>query len=278
MPLPSPDLQAICASIHARYRDPNSDHGVDTTWGRFGFYSLNNLDPSLDSILLGPLAADKVPCLIENLKDYFLGRPVRIYIDDRQRDQALRPALVNAGCRHTCDLLYLAHTTSPPLVKPVTDLSIEYLSLDNLHRDSLKDYAATATKAFADSEAEPDPAELEVYVASLEADIDTGHRYAIGRLGGQAVAVIGYYAGDHRLIFHLATRLPFRQRGIARHLLAHEIASSRTDGCGSITIFTDPSDGPVPFYRRMGFDAEVYWQARYVFEPVAIKPSLNAAS
>ena len=36
----------------------------------------------------------------------------------------------------------------------------------------------------------------------------------------------------------------------------------------SLTIFTDPTDGPIDFYRAKGFRTEVYWQARYQHQPL----------
>ena len=45
------------------------------------------------------------------------------------------------------------------------------------------------------------------------------------------------------------------------------IANTYEEGRESITIFTDPTESPVQFYRRMGFTEEVYWQARYVYTP-----------
>jgi GNAT superfamily N-acetyltransferase len=61
--------------------------------------------------------------------------------------------------------------------------------------------------------------------------------------------------------------VPFRNQGIARHLLSYMIANTYEEVRESITIFTDPTDSPVQFYRRMGFTEEVYWQARYVYTP-----------
>ena len=46
------------------------------------------------------------------------------------------------------------------------------------------------------------------------------------------------------------------------------IQETYTSDHRSVTIFTDPEETPVSFYRRMGFTEEVYyWQARYLYRP-----------
>ena len=114
---------------------------------------------------------------------------------------------------------------------------------------------------------EPDPDEVTANAGGIAADLGETH-LLLGRVEGEAAAISGWYEGTDRLIFHLATRMPFRNRGIARHLLSHVIQEPYTSDHRSVTIFTDPEETPVSFYRRMGFPEEVYyWQARYLYRP-----------
>ena len=75
--------------------------------------------------------------------------------------------------------------------------------------------------------------------------------------------MIGLYEGDDRFIFLLATRLPFRNRGITRWLLARVIGEASADGHRSVLINCDPADTPIRLYRRLGLTDEIYWQQCY---------------
>jgi GNAT superfamily N-acetyltransferase len=88
------------------------------------------------------------------------------------------------------------------------------------------------------------------------------------RAGREAASIIGLYDGEDRHIFLLATRVPFRNRGIARWLLSHVIAEAHADGCRSVLINCDPAGTPIQLYRRLGFTDEVYWRQHYEPPPV----------
>jgi len=90
-------------------------------------------------------------------------------------------------------------------------------------------------------------------------------RFLIARVRDEPAAILGYYDGSDRLIFNLATRMPFRMGGLARHLLCQVVAESYEQGCSSVVINTDPSDTPIKWYQRLGFTDEVYWRRNYLF-------------
>lgn len=159
-------------------------------------------------------------------------------------------------------MLYLAHWGDLPRVESVNDLTIEYVT-----HDTARDYEVVRAKSFADSEEEPDGGEVTANSAAFSADLDGSSQLLLARIGDEPVSIAGWYEGDDRLIFHLATRLPFRHRGIARYLLSHIVRETYEQGRRSVTIFSDPEDSPIHFYRRLGFTEEVYWQARYVYTP-----------
>jgi ribosomal protein S18 acetylase RimI-like enzyme len=62
----------------------------------------------------------------------------------------------------------------------------------------------------------------------------------------------------------LATRVPYRGRGIAQALLAAYIDDSAERGCRSVMINADEDDWPVGLYRKIGFSDEVLFHSRYV--------------
>jgi GNAT superfamily N-acetyltransferase len=74
--------------------------------------------------------------------------------------------------------------------------------------------------AFSGSEAEPDPEELRQRLALRKAEMGGQGRYLLARVGGEPASVVAFYEGEDRFVHHLATRVPFRRRGIARWLLS----------------------------------------------------------
>lgn len=65
-------------------------------------------------------------------------------------------------------------------------------------------------KGFADSEAEPDEEEFRQRVALRRAEMSGEGRFLLARVSGESASVLGFYEGDDRFIFSLATRLTFR--------------------------------------------------------------------
>jgi GNAT superfamily N-acetyltransferase len=128
---------------------------------------------------------------------------------------------------------------------------------------SLAEWSTTKLQGFANSEAAPDPQRLAREVALRRAEIAGEGRFLLARSGRAAASIIGLYEGEDRHVFLLATRIPFRNRGIARWLLTHVIAEAYAAGRRSVLINCDPDDTPIRLYRRLGFTDEVYWRRRY---------------
>ncbi len=141
------------------------------------------------------------------------------------------------------------------------------ITVDVVTADTVMDYAIVKLKGFANSEDEPTAEDLEEELAVRRRELASLGRFLVARVGDEPAAILGYYDGDDRLIFNLATRTPFRMKGIAMHLLCGVVADSYDRGCRSVIINTDPSDTPIRWYRRLGFTDEVYWRRSYRLEP-----------
>ncbi len=226
----------------------------------FGFYITNPKAPHLiRNVLMRDLRPQDVPAFLNGIRTRFGTDPVRIVIDDRQLDAQIGPLLVAAGCTRHATQVYLAHVAPLPRSSAIPDLVIESVSLTH----NLLDYVITKLKGFADSEEAPHAKDVQAQVALRKAELAGEGRFLLARLNQNPVAVIAWYEGEDRLLFHLATRVPYRRRGIAKHLLCHLLADGYARGCRSIILFTDPEDTPIQFYRRLGFVDEVYWRQQY---------------
>lgn len=117
-------------------------------------------------------------------------------------------------------------------------------------------------QAFADTDERPTTRQVRAELAERQAEWPIC-RYQLARLRGEAVAILGHYAGEDQMVFNLATRLPFRHRGIARAMLAHWSAAGDRQGVRSHLINCDDGGLADTLYRRLGFRDEVYWYRRF---------------
>jgi ribosomal protein S18 acetylase RimI-like enzyme len=252
----------LCDEVRSWYRTSAPELGYHVTQRRFGSYRRHAEDPDSGLIIVDALSPEEVPEFLADASSYFGQRAVNIWIEDRKPDATLGPALITAGVSADKANIHLAHVGSRPerLQSPGT-------TVEHVTADTLMDYVVVKLKGFANSEDAPPVEDVEKELAVRQSELASMGRFLIARVHDEPAAILGYYDGSDRLIFNLATRTPFRMRGIARHLLCQVVADSYDQGCRSVVINTDPDDTPVQWYRRLGFADEVYWRRSYRFEP-----------
>ncbi|MGH9917917.1 MAG: hypothetical protein ACRD6W_03450, partial [Nitrososphaerales archaeon] len=128
--------------------------------------------------------------------------------------------------------------------------------------EQLLEWATVKIQGFADAEEHPGPQELQTELAERLAEWPIC-RYQLARLGGQGIAILGHYIGQDQMVFLLATRLPFRHRGIAQSMLTRWSAGGGEDSVRSRLINCDDGGPADALYRRLGFTDEVYWYRRF---------------
>ena len=57
--------------------------------------------------------------------------------------------------------------------------------------------------------------------------------------------MLAFYEGEDSFVHHLATRVPFRRRGIASRLLSEVLTGARERGCRSTIISAAENGRPV---------------------------------
>ena len=226
----------------------------------FGFYQRQK-DTGRVRATVRHLPAEDVPRFIEDLREYSGEEEVRFYVDDRDLDERIGPVLVERGCAPDVAEVFLAHTGGMPLLaSEPEDLSVEAVS-----EGTIEEAMKTERRAFSGSEAEPDPEELRRRLALRKAEMGGQGRYLLARVGGEPASVVAFYEGEDRFVHHLATRVPFRRRGIARWLLSEVLAGGRECGCRSTIISAAENGLPVSLYRSLGFTDKVYWRREYKY-------------
>jgi GNAT superfamily N-acetyltransferase len=251
-----PQHDAVAVTVRSWYITSAPAMSYHVERRRFGYFMRH--PAGFGEVTVADAGPVDVPALLADMRAYYGDMGAGIYVDDRRMDARLGPALVAAGCRRGTAQVHLAHVGAIPEVRPVPGILLEPMTAA-----TIAEWSTVKLRGFASSEDAPDPARLAHEVALRRAEIAGEGRFFFARAGREATAVIGLYEGDDRFVFLLATRVPFRHRGIARWLLSHVIAEAYAEGHRSVLINCDPADTPIRLYRRLGFVDEVYWQQRY---------------
>ena len=257
-----PEHERLSEEVRSWYRTSTPELGYQVVQRRFGSYRRHAEDPDSGLIIVDAISPDEVPEFLADATSYFGQRAVNIWIEDRKPDATLGPALIAAGAASDKENTHLAHVGTRPERFQLPGITVERVTAD-----TLMDYVLVKLKGFANSEDAPPVEDVEKELAVRQSELASMGRFLIARVHYQPAAILGYYDGSDRLIFNLATRTPFRMRGIARHLLCQVVADSYDQGCRSVVINTDPDDTPVQWYRRLAFTDEVYWRRSYRFDP-----------
>lgn len=255
-----PEHERLRQEVRSWFTTSRPDLGYHVERRRFGFYRHRTVPPDMSLIVVDSLTPNEAREFVGDARGYFSNRPVEIWVDDRALDAAVGPALLAAGCSQERANVSLAHVGARPQIVPLPpDVSVEAIT-----PETLMDYALVKLKGFANSEDAPPADTLEHELALRRSEIAGIGRFQVARIGSEPAAILGYYDDADRSIFNLATRLPFRNRGIAKHLLCRVLADSYDRGCRSVIIGTNPADTPIQLYRRLGFTDEVYWHGSYL--------------
>jgi GNAT superfamily N-acetyltransferase len=227
---------------------------------RFGVYRRNTKAATSPDVIVRDVAPGDVETFLKDVRAYFgIGpRPAKIMIDDRELDSTLGPVLEAAGLSFDERTLFVAHVGDVPEAPPVAGIAVEVVG-----EDGLEEYEDTRVRGFANADDPTPTADLGWRVDLRRAEMTGGANYWLARIGEEPAAAMSWYDGEDRLIFSLATRAPYRKRGIAGHLLCRLLADSERKATRSVIINANETGTPIDLYRRLGFTDEVYWHATY---------------
>jgi GNAT superfamily N-acetyltransferase len=253
-----PEHDRIAAFIRSGYTQSFPEMGYHVEWRRFGYYQRH--DAGFGAVLLEGVEPADVPDLVADARAYYGDVPFSIFTEGEDADATLRPALEATGWIPGPIQIHLAHMGAVPEPRPVPGVTIE-----RIDEAGAEEWTRVKLKGFASSEDEPDPESVRFDVALRRAEMAEEGRFALARTaGGEPAAIIGRYeAAQDTIISLLATRVPYRNRGIARWLLSRAIAEAYACGHRSISISCDPEDTPIRLYRRLGFTDEVHRRRPY---------------
>lgn len=223
-----PEHDRLREEVRSWYRTSIPELGYHVEQRRFGSYRRHADDPDSGLIIVDEVAPDEVSEFLADASSYFDNRVVNIWIEDRELDATLGPALVATGASKDTANVHLAHVGLRPERFRASGVTIERVT------STLKDYVLVKLKGFANSEDVPPVEHVEKELAVRQCELASIGRFLIARVGEEPAAILGYYDGKDRLIFNLATRMPFRMGGIAKHLLCRVVAESYGQACSSV--------------------------------------------
>lgn len=256
-----PDHDRLIHVVPGWYHHSSPEMGYYTERREFGFYN-RNLKAQASAkgqVSVKNISPSQIQKFLADLRQYFGNGPVQIWIDDRETDAQVCDALMASGCTRHGPVSYLAHVGPAPEISPVPGLKIESVTLANLVV-----YVKTKVMGFANSESEPSRDKLEEEIALRRVEMEGLAQFLLARVGNEAAGIIGWYDIDSdRLIFQVTTRIPFRQRGIAKHLVSYVLTDAYNQGTRAVIINADQTDMPIEIYRRLGFIDEVFWRQGY---------------
>ena len=258
-----PHHDAVAAAVRAAYSESHPDMGWMVEERSFGVYRRNVKAATYPGVIVREVAPADVPAFLADVRAYFGAgpRPARIMIEERDAELVVGPALEAAGLALDERSSFLAHAGEAPRAPEIAGLSVDVVG-----ESGLEEYEDARCRGFANSDEPTPPEELAWRLALRRAEMEGGAHYWLARIDGEAAGCMSWYEGEDRMIFSLATRVPFRRRGIASHLLCRLMADSREAGTRAVIISADEADRPIQLYRRLGFTDEVYWRATYVMD------------
>ncbi len=252
-----PDHDAVAAEVASWYTSPFPEMGLEVARRRYGWYRSNASSPE-GWATITDIRPDDVQAMLSDVATFYGDRPVELAIEDATYAPGVGVALEAAGWTDSHATVWLAHVGDGPIVRTASDIEIERIGADRLD-----EFSRTKLMGFDDSEDEPSTERIAQESALRRSDLNGAGVCLTARVDDECAAICAYYEGTDHLIFVLATRIPFRHRGLGRTLVAHVHDEARRAGARSTIINADEDKLPEALYRSLGFTDVVYRQWRF---------------
>jgi hypothetical protein len=188
-----PDHDAIAATVRGWFTNSAPEMGYQKEQRRFGVYGRH--PTAGDDVLIRSLAPAEVGDFLADVRAYFAGARVSLYVEDRALDVQLRPALLAHACLAQEMQGYLAHVGPIPAATPPPDLTLE-----DVTPATLETWVITKLQGFASSDARPDAKAIAMQVALRRQEMSDVGRLRLARVAGDPAAILGWYEDADRFI------------------------------------------------------------------------------
>jgi GNAT superfamily N-acetyltransferase len=230
----------IATIVRDWFHDPFEAMGYLAVPRQWGTYWNNS------QVYVSGLQVSEVGRFVGDLRTYFPDRaePIYIHIDNPKDDEQLGPAFLEAGCTGPSPEVFLAHVGPSP-----NDPVRSAIRLVPVSDENLASFADTKLRAWAGNEAEPGREEVQAEIARRKRELaDTG-RGLLALVDDVPAGFIWWHEEPSlvRWISQLATRVPFRKRGVAATMIRACLETAYLAGCITAVI-----SGILPTRARSG--------------------------
>jgi GNAT superfamily N-acetyltransferase len=252
-----PEHNAIATEVASWYTDPFPEMGLEADRRPYGSYRSNASSPQ-GWATITDVRPDDVQAMLEDLSAFYGDRAFDIAIEDATYTPSIGAELEAAGWTDTRTTVWLACVGDGPIAGTAQDTEIERIAADRLD-----EFSRTKLMGFDDSEVEPSAEKIAEESALRVSEMNGTGVCLSAYLDGECAAICAYHEGTDPFIFLLATRVPFRHRGLGRTLIAHVYDEARRAGARSTIINADEGKKPEALYRSLGFTDVLYRQWRF---------------
>jgi GNAT superfamily N-acetyltransferase len=241
----------VAAEVRSWYVLSYPEMGITSVQRPFGYYRTSSGAPQWGWATITDVDESTVPEMVADLRAFYGERAVSIDVDDETYSAGVRSALAAAGWTHVHSTVFLAYVGSLPTAPP--DIAIERVTAEGID-----EFSRARLMAFDSTEDEPLPERVAEDSALRLVEMQGLGRCLLTRIDGEVAGICAYYEGTDYLVFLLATRVPFRQRGLARAFLEFVLTDAANAGARSVIINAVEGDRPEALYRSLGFTDVVY--------------------
>ena len=227
--------------------------GIETERRKFGFYRNSG------EVDIRDLPVSDVEEFFSDLEKYYGDVPTSLKIGDQALNERLKPIFLQNGWEMTGIVRYLAHVGDLPEMVDIDGYSNEEVNEENL-------YAAALTRlmGFANSEDDPVKESFHAEYLKRKQELDWIAKGVLARINKIPAGMIWWNQGEDLFIYLLATRVPFRGRGVAFNLINHVLQQGSLKNSRSVMInVMAENENALKLFNSIGFTNEVYRRYEY---------------
>jgi GNAT superfamily N-acetyltransferase len=245
--------------IRGWWHDPFEDMGYAAVLRQWGTYRSNG------QVYVSDLPVTQIEPFLDDLRGYFqdYAEPILIHLDTEADKARIGPVLIDAGCAGPARESYLVHTInhSPPP-------TVNAIQLIPVSQHNLTLFSDTKLRAWSSSEDKPNDHALQAEIERRTRELQGWGRGMLAMIDDTPAGFIWWFDESSRVrwIRQLATRTPYRKRGVATRMLVDCVQSAYQAGMMAVIISVDPENNPaLRLYSELGFSHSVYELATYTF-------------
>lgn len=250
--------------VRGWFHDAFDSMGYRAVPSRWGTYWDNG------QVYVSELDSADVGDFLDNLKERYAGqeRPVSVYLDNADDLKKLGPLLREKGCGPPLTSYFLAHTDSGWQAAAEPDFTLEHVTVEGLQL-----FAETKLRAWKSEEGQPSEEEIKAEMERRSQELAGSGRGLLAFLESEPLGYIWWHEDPSLILWvnQIATRTPFRRRGVARSLLSECIHSAYERGYRALVLdVAESNQAALKLYRSLGFTELVYKTYEFEFATTGV--------